>query len=155
MRLFEQFCLEHPHFVRRLRDALFQDTPAKVVDFLADNQKLPSRYEELPPGVGEPGTTKLKEDALKQFPVLCDYENPDWHEPGPNDRSEDDFDTYDAARPWLAYAVLRLPPPHPEAGPGFRVPEDIQKYRLPKKGMMTILLRQKPAEAQTAHAERL
>src|SRR5262249_2852278 len=39
--------------------------------------------------------------------------------------------------------------------PGFRVPEDIQKYRLPKKGMMTILLRQKPAEAQTAHAERL
>src|SRR5262249_2868158 len=41
MRLFEQFCLEHPHFVRRLRDALFQDTPAKVVDFLADNQKLP------------------------------------------------------------------------------------------------------------------
>src|SRR5207237_2619359 len=43
---FQTFCENHPQLVRRLREILMHGTPESVVDFLADHQKLPSRYED-------------------------------------------------------------------------------------------------------------
>src|SRR5262249_655867 len=41
---FAQFCQRHPILVRRLREVLRYETPEEVVDFLAANQKLPTRF---------------------------------------------------------------------------------------------------------------
>src|SRR5207249_4873162 len=46
MEQFERFCKRYPMLVRRLREALRSETPRDIVEFLADNQKLPCRYEE-------------------------------------------------------------------------------------------------------------
>src|SRR5262245_61304193 len=151
----EQFCANHPQVVRRLHELLYRDTPAKVIEFLADNQKIPTRYEEQRPGAPATTLAKLKPPE-QQFPVVCPPFSPDGNEPTPQDRLDDDIDSYVLARGWLSYALLPLPPSDPELGPGIRIdPDDFKKYRLPHRGMMIILLRQQPSQTQTAHAERL
>ena len=45
-RCFEKFCEEHPFFVRRLKEKLNYSRPEQVVEFLADNRKIPSLYVE-------------------------------------------------------------------------------------------------------------
>src|SRR5439155_19122887 len=118
-------------------------------------QKLPSRYEDQKPGAYDSAATPARLKPVdQQFPVLCPPYSPDSREPTPMDHVDDDFDSFTASRGWLAYALDPLPPPSPEAGP--RIPMDAsKKYRLPRKGMMLILLRQQPAQSQTSHAERL
>src|SRR5262249_46839225 len=66
---FEQFCRRHPMFVRRLRESLKREKPSDVVDFLAENQKIPSRYEDRSPAVGSDDRSVLKSPD-EQFPVL-------------------------------------------------------------------------------------
>src|SRR5262249_52013603 len=46
MNQFERFCKRYPMLVRRLREQLRYEAPRDMVDFLADNQKIPSRYED-------------------------------------------------------------------------------------------------------------
>src|SRR5262245_26885093 len=41
---FEQFCRDNPQLVRRLSESLRCKTPDDIVDFLADNRKLPCRF---------------------------------------------------------------------------------------------------------------
>jgi hypothetical protein len=55
---FEQFCKEHPQLVRRLREFLRCNRPDDVIDFLADNYKVPSRYEEGENSLTATGQTK-------------------------------------------------------------------------------------------------
>ena len=68
---FEQFCRDNPQLVRRLRESLRCTTPDDIVDFLADNRKLPCRYvdPESDSGIfkGRRGELKPADD---QFPIL-------------------------------------------------------------------------------------
>ena len=46
---FEEFCRNHPHLIRRLRETKLRcKTPDDVIDFLASSQKIPCLYEERP-----------------------------------------------------------------------------------------------------------
>src|SRR5262249_55391673 len=60
MEGFQNFCKDHPHLVRRLRDKLNCKTPSDVVDFLRDNRTVPTRYK---------NATDLA-DPERQFPAL-------------------------------------------------------------------------------------
>src|SRR5262249_9079639 len=51
---FETFCQEHPQLVRRLRDTLRCNTPEDVVQFLKDNENIPSLYIEDRAGSPQP-----------------------------------------------------------------------------------------------------
>jgi hypothetical protein len=145
---FEQFCREHPRLVRRLREQLDCQTPDDVVRFLRDNATVPTRFRD--PAAG--GASRLKPVA-EQFPVLP----PAWPggagEPTPDDRLDDDFDNYLAARAWYTYAQEPLPPPSPT--PAGRLTDfDRTRYRLPRLGRV-LLFRDSPAKAQWYRAERL
>jgi hypothetical protein len=104
MDQFERFCKRYPMLVRRLREQLRYETPRDVVDFLADNQKIPSRYEEKKPTTeAELERTPLK-SMEEQFPLLPP---PDGYDPQ-DDRAnpeEIDFDNFMCARDWYTYAV--------------------------------------------------
>src|SRR5262249_115223 len=52
MEKFEQFCRENPMLVRRLREKLKKETPMDIIDFLAENKRIPSRYEDKPMTTG-------------------------------------------------------------------------------------------------------
>src|SRR5262249_7518287 len=71
MEQFERFCKRYPMLVRRLRESLRYETPRDIVDFLADNQKIPSRYEDKQPAtdVVETEQSPLKAPE-EQFPLL-------------------------------------------------------------------------------------
>jgi hypothetical protein len=165
---FGRFCDRHPQLVRRLRDKLRCDRPEKVVQFLADNQRIPTLYEDDKASLQalrEGEEPRRKEKVLDRFPVL-----PPPHVPEPpqrryldNDneltydspRSElgDAFDGYAAARAWYAYAQEPIPPTRPDV-PGR--PEEITdrvRQRLPQ--MTTSIFRNWPPRAQSAVAERL
>jgi hypothetical protein len=150
MKEFEDFCGESPMLVRRLRDFLKRDTPADVVDFLAENQKIPSRYEDAAPTGEGPKTSVLKAPE-KQFPLLPPLGPEDSVEKGnPEAR---DFDNYVCARDWFAYAVKPLPPPEPDvtgAPPAY----DRTKYRMPRY-MAASIFRTYPARGQSYVAEYL
>lgn len=109
---FEDFCRNNPQLVRRLRTTLRCRTPDDVIDFLKDNQNIPSRFDDRTDLKEAPVSppTKLKDDVLKRFPVL----------PGPSryfDPSEITYDTdldytfdnFDASRAWFGYAQDPLP----------------------------------------------
>jgi hypothetical protein len=102
MEQFERFCKRYPMLVRRLRDSLRCETPRDVIDWLADNQKVPSRYEEKPSATDfDIGQTALKAPQ-EQFPLL----------PPLDPRADDtanpeamDFDNFMTARDWYTYSV--------------------------------------------------
>lgn len=152
MAKFREFCQRYPFFVRRLHEVLKLERPSEIVDFLADNQKIPSRYEDridTIPGVEPHGTLK---PAHKQFPVLPPAEAASLQ----GDRGDPDaadFDNFTAARDWYLYSIEPLPPPVPDltgGTPAF----DPRKYRLPRY-MATHLFRGYPARGQTYIAEQL
>src|SRR6202011_3610539 len=64
---FETFCKAHPFLVRRLRDGLNKKTPLEVVRFLADNKKIPNRFQDRTEQ-GE-SSTPLKPPE-ERFPIL-------------------------------------------------------------------------------------
>jgi hypothetical protein len=159
---FKEFCEQNPRLVRRLREQHKQDRPEDVVKFLGDNYRLPSLYEERPPG-GRAVAGVEKETPLlppeKRFPILPPPRNP---APPQHlfDRGEvtwdtplgDDFDGFAASRAWFGYAQEPLPDPTPERPFDSKPIEDRARQRLPKKPA-TILFRQRPARAQSYVAD--
>ncbi len=147
MAKFEQFCQQNPMLVRRLRESnLKKTTPAEIVDFLADNQKIPSMFDDSE-------TVRKSNDSRSpllapesRFPALAPLTE--------GERADADssyFDNYQVARDWYAYAVQLMPPPDPALGPN-EPNYDRAKYRMPKY-MAAIIFRQYPARAQTYVAE--
>src|SRR5947209_11727282 len=109
---FAAFCAENPQLVRRLRDALRYTTPADVVDFLADNRKVPTRYSDPEQDAGLFGPKTGLKPGPDQFPALPAVPSrfgP--NEPTWNSNLGDDFDNFQAARAWYSYAQDPLPEP--------------------------------------------
>src|SRR5262249_41136631 len=91
-----------------LRESLHYETPRDIVDFLADNQKIPCRYEEKQPTteVLETEQSPLKAPA-EQFPLLPPLDIQE-EKANPTDM---DFDNFMDARDWYTYAVKPTFPP--------------------------------------------
>jgi hypothetical protein len=147
---FEKFVRQHPHLVRRIGTLPNKERPEDIVQFLADNQDLPSIYETAPGG--KPlGTGESKRKPFDQrFPILPPT--------GQEVRLGDETDNYLIAKVWYEYAQEPLPKPHPQPWtlpPGKdREYFDRSKFRLPKRPA-TIIFRQYPARNQSYIAERL
>jgi hypothetical protein len=103
---FEKFCKEQPHLVRRLRDKLRCNTPEKVVEFLEDNRRIPTRYEENPDVVANVEQSPYKEPAGKRFPLLPPPGQAEFNTRELHNDSDLTFDTdnFDVARSWYGYA---------------------------------------------------
>lgn len=111
LEAFEMFCKEQPHLVRRLRDRLRADTPEKVVEFLADNQRIPGRFEENPDIVGNVAQSPYKQPAEKRFPLLPPTGSLFNSRELDNDSTLSyDTDNFDLARAWYSYAQDPLRP---------------------------------------------
>jgi hypothetical protein len=101
MDQFERFCKRYPILVRRLRELLRYEAPRDIVDFLADNQKVPSRYEEKRAGTDldiEQSPFKAPEE---QFPLLPPLDSQD----DKANPADPDFDNFMAARDWYTYSL--------------------------------------------------
>jgi hypothetical protein len=158
------FTERNPLLVRRLRESLIRygkdasgnelvmvlaENPRDVVDFLRDNEVLPTRYREDDP--------RVLEDRLKQFPALPPpFYRDENEELNPNRPAGDaEANALRAARVWFRYANEVIPPPDPVPGPtpmNYRDPE--RKRRVPKQPML-IIFRQGPPRAQSYIAETL
>jgi hypothetical protein len=102
MAEFERFCKRYPMLVRRLHDALRCETPRDIIDWLADNQRIPSRYEDKPSATDlEIGQTALKPPE-QQFPLLPP---PDSGVDDPANPEAMDFDNFMDARDWYSYSI--------------------------------------------------
>jgi hypothetical protein len=136
---FEDFCRRHPFLVRRLHDKLRCKTPDDVIEFLAANQKLPSRYEDRPANApeGEQSVTRYASVA-ERFPCLPPRQKFNPGELTYDSDLGDDFDNYHAARAWYGYSQ------DPLVG-GLRRP----------RFMSQIIFENYPARAQSYVAERL
>jgi hypothetical protein len=150
---FEDFCRKYPQLVRRLREKLDCRRPDQVIDFLAENTKIPSRFV---------GATSDPAEPELQFPILPPQfeQGPDeYHANSPN--IDDRFDAFLAARAWYTYAQVVIPP-NPTDANGQPIPtgiirlngDDRFRYRIPRSPAM-ILFRQGGPRAQTYMAERL
>jgi hypothetical protein len=153
---FEKFCQEHPHLVRRLREKVHLETPEDVVQFLDENQRVPSIHEDDPQRVNRPWKadeqTKLRAPG-DRFPVLP----PSGPERRRDDRAltqdsplEDHIDAFHIARAWFSYAVEALPDPSWIPG---RYKAPTAKQKVPR--FTTQLFRHYPARAQSYAADRL
>lgn len=149
---FRAFCEAHPQLVRRLKTKLNCNSPEDVLQFLRDNDKVPSLY--------KPGSNELA-DATAQFPTLPPRfdEGPDEFHAGST--FDDRYDAFHAARAWFTYANSVVPPakldeagdPLPWATP--QVGEyDPFRYRVPRQPTL-IIFKCSPPRAQTYLAERL
>jgi hypothetical protein len=149
---FEQFCRNHPMLVRRLREILKHETPNAVLEFLADNKDLPTRFDEKRARVVEGvARSPLKEPAEDRFPVLAPMDENDRKEGFGADPDAPDFDNFMVARDWYRYSLKPLPPPTTELGP--RPPAyDPHKYRMPRY-MVVNIFRGYPARGQSYVAE--
>lgn len=136
---FERFCKRYPMLVRRLREALHYDTPRDIVDFLADNQKVPCRYEEKNPAAeGDETRPSALKAPEEQFPLLPPLESGEDRA----DPTDPDFDNFMAARDWYTYSVKPV-----TTGP-------IEKRRKPRYMAEKIFLGY-PARGQAYVAEYL
>ncbi|MGL4421689.1 MAG: hypothetical protein ACRCZF_13565 [Gemmataceae bacterium] len=143
MTEFGKFCKENPQLVRRLRDKLNCRRPEEVVQFLEDNVKVPTRYEQ---------DGRLLE-ATRQFPSLPPKEVPGEYEP--NSETDDSFDAFHASKAWYEYSLKIIPPPSPEPVGFFMLKgENRFRYRMPKSPAL-IIFRQGAPRAQSYLAERL
>jgi hypothetical protein len=172
---FRQFCEKYPHLVRRLRgeayskggdplsdrriaEALKCPLPEDVVQFLRDNEEVPSRYK---------SATELAE-ANNQFPALPPAFPEGREEANPSDGPnviDDSFSGFRAARAWYVYSTVPVPPPTLDANDkpiptGTPYPSsnplpgeyDPIKYRIPRQPMFILFLQGAP-RAQTYQAE--
>jgi hypothetical protein len=150
---FEQFCQRHPMLVRRLREQLRCNAPSDVVDFLAENRKIPSRYEDKPkPSEGGLGERTDLLAIEQQFPILPPEGTIESGQRA--DPTAIDFDNFQVGRDWFAYAQLPVPPADPTGSllnPSFY---DQRKYRMPKRPAINIF-RTYPARDQAYYAEYL
>ena len=148
---FKRFCVANPQLVRRLRLKLNCDQPSDVVQFLADNEKIPTLYtiegELLPP------------DA--QFPILPEQQATGKDEYYPGKPTDDTFDAFHASRAWFGYSILVIPPNKRDKGGDplpWRSPRageyDPIRYRMPRAPALAVF-RQAPPRSQSYLAERL
>jgi hypothetical protein len=169
MEVFEEFCVKHPQFVRRLHDRLRCNSPERVVMFLEDNKDIPSLYVDDPQEAGPEWAQKHypRKPVADRFPVLPppaaerSAELP--QAPGarlyePDELSyeselDDSFDAYACARAWYCYALEAVPLPHPTI-PG-ETAEIVDRLRQRRPKMTTALFRNHAPRAQFAVAERL
>jgi hypothetical protein len=173
MAAFEEFCVNHPQFVRRLHDRLRCSTPERVVIFLDDNKDIPSLYVDDPDKAGaewRQGHFPKKPEVAERFPALPPtaaereaelvprvgvlYEPNELSYESELTRPRDDsFDAYAGARAWFCYALEAVPPPHP-TNPG-ETSEIVDRTRQRKPKMSTSLFRNHAPRAQFYVAERL
>jgi hypothetical protein len=172
---FEKFCQKHPQLVRRLREGIARDTkseyhrqfkcetPGEVIGFLADNERVPSLYEEAPatPKNGWEERADKPLPLAERFPPLPPRRT---YPPGSllhlydadelDDESPlgDDVDGHTLARAWFAYA--QEPLPDPDELPGSTKPI-VDRVRQHKPKMTTLLFRHYPPLAQSNAAKRL
>ncbi len=187
LKEFIKFCEKHPQLIRRLREGIHKDsireqrrlftcaTPEAVVQFLAENYRVPSLYpEEKPTPSGgkwvEKIDTKPDPDVLERFPVLPP---PRSYPPGsaihifqpypdmggdltdesPYSQAVDTWNGYIVARSWFSYSQEPLPDPSEWPGESKPIVDPIHQ-RLNRR-MQTVIFRQYPARAQSYIAERL
>ncbi|HLW65621.1 MAG TPA: hypothetical protein VKS79_09905 [Gemmataceae bacterium] len=145
---FKNFVKQHPQLCRRLRDQLRCSKPDDLVDFLEDNSKLPTRFEE------RDGKWERKRNSLDQFPVVPDAPVT-MERISPYKDFDDHVDYFLIAWAWHRFAQEPLPP-YVRGKPSFGVPPDYDKfrYRLPRQPV-SIIFRQYPPRCQTGIAERL
>jgi hypothetical protein len=155
---FEEFCRKNPQLVRRLHEVLKYTTPADVVDFLADNRKVPTRF--VDPAleavfVGKAGDLK---PADQQFPILPESKPVRFpsDEPTASDALGDSFDNYQAARAWFSYSQDPLPDPEVMVEIKGRAERmaGLKGRRLPR-APAEVIFRQYPARSQSFVGERL
>jgi hypothetical protein len=186
---FEKFCKAHPQLVRRLHQGLPRETkaedrrqfkcatPEAVVQFLADNRRVPSLYQEAPPetiGAWTEKQPKLR-PLYDRFPILPPPPIGGPRPPLPpsadlaswqsvpfelGDLTSDDVPLKDyhdgntVARAWYGYAQEPIPPPHDLVPGETKEIVDRVRQRRPKY-MAPVLFRHYPARAQSYNAERL
>lgn len=156
---FEKFCQEHPQLIRRLREKVRCASPEDVVQFLEENRRVPSLYEDDPKRMQRPWTrdeeTKKLHAMGDRFPALPPgpaRERLDQNALTQDSLLEDHIDAYRVARAWYSYAVETLP--EPDWTPGRYKPiTDPAKQKLPR--FTTQLFRNYPARAQSYAATRL
>jgi hypothetical protein len=139
MEKFREFCEKHPFFVRRLRDRLGKDEPYKVVEFLEENKRIPSLFDE---GAMRPNMTQTPKKPIgKGFPVLPSRSQYDPTEiTNETSQFDDSFDNFVCSRAWMTYAQ------DPYENPNLK--------RVPRKPALLIFLGF-PARAQAYYADRL
>lgn len=173
---FEKLCKKYPQLVRRLREGMLRDTVSEhrkqftcekvddVIRFLADNQKVPSLYEDAPATAA--GLWQERPDTLRplaeRFPPLPPPRTPvppqRLYDPNEltsamHDQLGDDIDGYAIARAWFAYAQEPIPDCDETPGSTKEI-TDRALQRKPQK--MTILIfRNHPPLTQASIAERL
>jgi hypothetical protein len=133
LKEFQDFCKKYPTLVRRLRDRLGKDEPYKVVEFLDENKRVPSLYEESVKG----GLTP-KKSPERRFPILPPSHRYARDEYTSESVLPDYFDNFLASRSWMSYAQE----PYEES------------KRAPRKPATLIFLGY-PARAQAYYAERI
>ncbi|MSR32079.1 MAG: hypothetical protein EXR99_11285 [Gemmataceae bacterium] len=174
MKEFDAFCKEHPQLMRRLRDGIRRDTKFEqarqfscesvdaVLQFLAENQMVPSLFEELP--ASPPNGWETKKNNLKaagqRFPLLPPprrVERPQVEFlPGElthESKLGDEFDAFADARAWYGYSQEPIPPPGDLPGSTSEI-TDRSRQRKPRQ-IATLIFRNYPARAQSYIAERL
>lgn len=158
---FEQFCRDNPQLVRRLREAVPGcNTPEGVVDFLADNRKVPTRFVDPESDAvlfqGRRGELK---PAAEQFPILPTSRSrlfPD--EPTASAVLGDSFCNFQFGRVWFAHSLDPLPPPEIMTDiktRAERLAEPANKGKRLPRSPAEIIFRNYPARAQSYVAERL
>jgi hypothetical protein len=147
MEAFERFCKDHPMLIRRLvatpgkkPDEVICKSPEDVVDFLAANQKVPSRFEDVSNIPGQE-SSPLK-PVNERFPALPGESRfgrgQEITYNSPSAELGDAFDNYGAARAWFSSAQDPL--------------DDPEHPRLPKYPMK-IIFQGFPSRAQCYLAE--
>jgi hypothetical protein len=177
---FERFCKEHPQLVRRLRTGLRKETgwemrlqficdrPQAVVQFLRDNWRVPSLYQEVDMTPKDSPWQKDRPDVKRpleeRFPVLPpkrDVQPPQRLFEPMHDMREltdaadlgDEVGCLPVARSWYSYS--QEPVPEPDDLPGYsKEPVDRTKQRRPRY-MTTLIFRQYPALIQTHFSDAL
>jgi hypothetical protein len=121
---FALFCRNHPHLVRRLRetpgkslDEVLCKTPEDVVDFLEANQRLPSRFEDVPDSERSRLTATPLRAPGDRFPILPPVRLKAPFDDMPTNDSVlgDEFDNFATSGPWFAYAQDPYPRRRPRA----------------------------------------
>ena len=148
---FRRFCDANPQLVRRLRVKLNCEQPGEVVQFLAENEKIPTLFSPEGELLG----------PSRQFPILPEEFAEGPNEYFPDKPVDDSFDAFHAARAWFLYSAPVIPPAKRDQGGDplpWRSPRpgeyDASRYRMPRSPAL-VIFRQSGPRAQTYLATRL
>ncbi len=180
---FEDFCRKHPQLVRRLKEGMRRElmvdqrrqftvqTPEALVQFLADNKRVPALYK-VAPGDTPVGNWQAKQDdelltSEERFPVLPPAMD-QWDKTratkwppvemqdgvlGDPREIHDEDDPYCVARSWYIFA--QEPIPDPDDLPGTTKPIVDRAHQRKPRWISTVIFRGYPALGQLFTSERL